>query len=300
MNNIDGWINIYKNKDITSFDVIRKIKKNFKISKIGHAGTLDPNAEGILPIALGKNTKLIPLISDQRKIYEFEIKWGEQTTTDDHKGEILDISNNIPTKKTIYENKKFFIGEILQKPPKVSAVKINGERAYKRFMKDENFETREKKVTVFKLNLLSQPKKNISKMLIECSKGFYVRSFARDFGEFLNTKAHIFSLKRTKVGKFTEKNSILLDDLLKMRQMAIGIKGFHSSLSVLDDIPAFEIDDRKMLKDISYGKKVKVDLLFKTTLTKKNHQEYLATFKGQVISLGALEGNFFQPRKVLI
>ena len=97
----NDWINVYKPTNISSFDVIRKIKKKFKILKMGHAGTLDPNAEGILPIALGKTTKLISLINNKIKVYEFEIKWGQQTTTDDKEGKIIDISENIPSKVTI-------------------------------------------------------------------------------------------------------------------------------------------------------------------------------------------------------
>ena len=139
MNQFNGWISVYKPANITSFEVIRKIKKKFKISKIGHAGTLDPSAEGILPIAVGKTTKLVSLITDKIKNYEFEIKWGEQTTTDDKQGKIINISNNIPSKEVIKKSLIHFVGNITQKPPKVSAVKIRGERAYKRFRDNEIF-----------------------------------------------------------------------------------------------------------------------------------------------------------------
>ena len=115
----------------------------------------------------------------------------------------------------------------------------------------------------------------------------------------LSTKAHIYSLKRVKVGNFTEKNSILLDDLLKMSEMANGIRGFHSSISMLDDIPAFEIDNNGMLEDISCGKKVKVDISLTQALI-KNSNNYFATNKGKVISLGEMEGSFFKPKKVLL
>ena len=126
MNYYGDWINVYKPKNISSFGVIRKIKNKFNILKIGHAGTLDPNAEGVLPIALNKNTKLISLINEKIKIYDFEIKWGAQTSTDDKKGEIIEISQNIPSREIVEKSLISFIGNILQKPPKVSAVKING------------------------------------------------------------------------------------------------------------------------------------------------------------------------------
>ena len=300
MNTYEGWINLYKPTNISSFGAVQKIKRKFNILKIGHAGTLDPSAEGILPIATGKTTKLISFINDKIKNYEFEIKWGEQTTTDDKEGEIIETSNNIPSKKIIEQNLKKFVGNILQKPPKVSAVKINGKRAYKRFIDNEVFETRERLVKVYNLKFINQSQDTISKFRIECGKGFYVRSFARDLGNNLNTKAHIYSLKRLKVGKFNKKNSILLDDLLKMSQMAYGIKGFHSSISVLDDIPAFEINNNEMLENISQGKKIKVDSFLTKPIVLCNRKNYFATNNGKVISLGEIEGLFFKPKKVLL
>ena len=144
MNSFNGWINVFKPKNISSFGVIKKIKKKFNVLKIGHAGTLDPNAEGILPVAIGKTTKLTSLVNDQIKSYEFDVKWGEQTSTDDSEGEIIGTSRNIPSKEIIENNLSKFIGSIMQKPPKVSAVKINGKRAYKRFLNNEVFETKKK------------------------------------------------------------------------------------------------------------------------------------------------------------
>ena len=300
MNHFDGWVNVYKPTNISSFEVVRKIKNKFKILKIGHAGTLDPNAEGVLPIAIGKTTKLISFINDKTKNYEFKIKWGEQTTTDDKEGEIIDISKNIPSKEIIEKNLINFIGSIQQKPPKVSAVKINGKRAYQRFRDNDIFETKERLVKVFKLKLIEQSQDNISKMSVECGKGFYVRSLARDLGENLNTKAHIYSLKRIKVGSFNEKNSILLDDLLKMSEMAYGIRGFYSSISVLDDIPAFEVNNMEMLENISHGKKIIVNNFFRESLILSNKKKCFVTNKGKVISLGEIDGVFFKPKKVLL
>ena len=126
-----GWINLYKPKNISSFHAINKIKKKFSINKIGHAGTLDPLAEGVLPIALGKATKLIPFITKKSKIYNFTVKWGLQTSTDDSEGEILFKSENIPSLEEIKNKIKNFHGQLMQVPPKISAVKINGQRAYK-------------------------------------------------------------------------------------------------------------------------------------------------------------------------
>ena len=278
------WINVYKPKNISSFGVIQKIKKKFNILKMGHAGTLDPSAEGVLPIALEKTTKLISLINEKIKIYDFEVKWGIQTTTDDKEGEILETSQNIPSKEIIMENLMNFIGNISQRPPKVSAVKIDGKRAYQRFRNNEDFETTTRLVKVYDLKFIDQPHNSISKIRVKCGKGFYVRSFARDLAEKLNTKAHIYSLKRVKVGNFTEKNSILLDDLLKISEMANGIRGFHSSITMLDDISAFEIDNEEMIINISNGKKIRIDILLNKSLIQDDKKNYFIINKGKVIS----------------
>ena len=300
-NHFDGWINVYKPKNITSFNVIRKINKIFNVSKIGHAGTLDPSAEGILPIAIGKTTKLISLINDKTKVYEFDVKWGLQTTSDDQDGKIINTSKKIPSEKEIQDNLFKFVGNIMQKPPNISAIKINGKRAYARFRNNESFEIKKRPVNVYNLNLLKQLNNDISKFIVECGKGFYVRSFARDLAEILNTRAHISFLKRIKVGKFNQKNSILLDDLLKMSEMAHGIKGFHSSISVLDDIPAFEIENKEMLDDISHGNKVRIDNNSDVnSLIQGSKNIYFAINNGKIISLGKRDGNFFKPTKVLL
>ena len=146
MNNFQGWLNVYKPVGISSFLVVKKIKKYFNLDKIGHGGTLDPLAEGVLPVAVGKTTKLISFINTDIKEYEFEVKWGIQTSTDDAEGHVIDRSDIIPTKFEIVKILKIFKGEILQKPPKASAIKINGKRAYALLRGNKNFEVKEKKV----------------------------------------------------------------------------------------------------------------------------------------------------------
>ena len=127
---IQGWLNLYKPFGISSFSAIYKVKKKFNIKKLGHAGTLDPNAEGILPIAINKTTKLIPFVNSDSKKYIFRIKWGEQTSTDDAEGEIINYSNKIPNKHEISKVIYSFVGYADQVPPKASAIKVNGKRAY--------------------------------------------------------------------------------------------------------------------------------------------------------------------------
>ena len=302
MSNIQGWLNIYKPLNISSFAIIRRIKKKFNIDKIGHGGTLDPLAEGILPIAVGKTTKLIPFINSDVKEYEFEIKWGEQTSTDDREGMIIERTDNIPTLENIKIKLKEFRGIIMQKPPKASAIKIKGQRAYNLLRQNIDFEVGEKKVQIFETKIINWENELITKIKIKCGKGFYVRSFARDLAEKLDSKGHVHSLKRTKVGKFNINNANLLDDLLKIGQRLHEFRGFHSSVSMLDDILAYEVDDEKSKLNLSHGKaiNININLLNNPPLNLLDRKVIFLTNKGSVLSFGKLDGDLFKPDKVLI
>ena len=302
MSNIQGWLNIYKPLHISSFAIIRRIKKKFNIDKIGHGGTLDPLAEGILPIAVGKTTKLIPFINSDVKEYEFEIKWGEQTSTDDREGMIIERTDNIPTLENIKIKLKEFRGIIMQKPPKASAKKIKGQRAYNLLRQNIDFEVGEKNVQIFETKIINWGNELITKIKIKCGKGFYVRSFARDLAEKLDSKGHVHSLKRTKVGKFNINNANLLDDLLKIGQRLHEFKGFHSSVSMLDDILAYEVDDEKSKLNLSHGKaiNININLLNNPPLNLLDRKVIFLTNKGSVLSFGKLDGDLFKPDKVLI
>ena len=183
---LQGWINLYKPKGISSFSAIYKIKKKFNIIKIGHAGTLDPEAEGILPIAINKTTKLIPFVNISSKRYLFKIKWGEQTSTDDSEGEVLNYNNKTPSDEEINQTVNSFIGYQDQVPPKASAVKVNGRRAYAVLRENKNFSLKSKKVFLKSITFLFS-NINTSSFEIDCGKGFYVRSLARDIAYKLGT-----------------------------------------------------------------------------------------------------------------
>ncbi len=296
-----GWINLYKPKNITSFKAINSIKKKFSIDKIGHAGTLDPMAEGVLPIAIGKATKLIPYIGIINKEYEFTITWGSQTTTDDAEGEILFESNYFPKKKEIEKKIDNYLGYIDQIPPKVSAVKINGRRAYKLFRDNEIFEIKPKKVFIENLTIINHST-NKTSFKILCGKGFYVRSFARDFALDLKTYGHISSLKRSKVGKFTEKTSILLDDLLKIGQRHKEINCISPSISMLDDILAYEIEEQLDIDNLSFGRSIKIDekKIFNSSSINLDKKNIFLFKNGDIVSIGKLDGSLFKPNKILI
>ena len=301
MNKDQGWLNLYKPKNISSFHAIKKVKALLDIKKIGHAGTLDPLAEGILPIAIGKTTKLIPyLIHDQKK-YIFTIKWGQQTSTDDSEGDILFSSEIIPKYNQISSSLKKFRGNFLQTPPKASAVKIDGKRAYKLLRENKNFNTNPKKVYVKKLEIISNHK-NSTLFEIECGKGFYIRSLARDLGIELGTYGHIISLERIKVGKFTKESSILLDDLLKIGQRHMEINCINSTISMLDDILAYEIVDKNDLNNLSFGRSIIIDenKIINSHQISSDKKLVFLSHKGDVVSFGKLIGNLFKPNKILI
>ena len=298
---IQGWLNLYKPKEISSFSAIYKIKKKFNIKKIGHAGTLDPNAEGILPIAINKTTKLIPFVNISSKKYLFKIKWGEQTSTDDSEGEVINYSNKTPSEEEINQIVNSFIGYQNQIPPKASAVKVNGKRAYAVLRENKNFSLVSKKVFLKSITFLFSDN-NTSSFEIDCGKGFYVRSLARDIANKLGTYGHVVELKRTKVGHFTENNSILLDDTLKIGQSEFEFNCIHSSISMLDDILAYEIEEKKDLNDLSLGKSIFINKknLIKKPLNSDKEELVFLSKKGNIVSFGKLSEDLFKPNKVLI
>ena len=301
MNDKQGWINLYKPKNISSFQAIKKIKKKFLIKKIGHAGTLDPLAEGILPVAIGKTTKLIPFVGNKLKKYKFTISWGAQTTTDDRDGEIINISQYIPTYEDIISSMNKYTGTIKQTPPNISAVKVKGKRAYNLSREGIKFKLSSKDVFIKDFKLL----KHIGKYTffeINSGKGFYVRSLARDLSRDLGTYGHISNLERVKVGKFSKETSILLDDLIKIRQTQSEINCILPSISMLDDILACEIDELKDLKQISMGRSIIIDENKLVNFSSKmlDNNTFFLSNKGDIVSFGKLVGNLFKPNKVLI
>ncbi|WP_265030712.1 tRNA pseudouridine(55) synthase TruB [Wolbachia endosymbiont (group B) of Athalia cordata] len=213
---VNGWLNLDKPTGMSSAQAVTQIKRIFGIKKAGHLGTLDPLASGILPIALGEATKTIPYLSCDLKAYNFTIKWGKQTTTDDLGGDIIRTSDIKPEYNQINCAIKDFIGEITQTPPQFSAVKIKGARAYKlaRSGQKVNIKPRQVKIHELKLIFLDTINNSADFSMI-CGSGVYVRSIARDLGIELNCFGHITQLRRTMVGNFKEDESVTIEQLTK-------------------------------------------------------------------------------------
>ena len=295
-----GWLSVYKPLNISSSKTVLKIKKKFKLNKIGHAGTLDPLATGVLPIAFGSTTKIVSYAMKQNKKYRFAIKWGEQTNTDDSAGNIIFRSQKIPQKNEIKKQLLNFIGVIDQYPPKFSAIKINGKRAYDLSRKNEKFKITSRKVKVLSLKYVKDLNNCESLFELYCSSGFYVRSFARDFAILLGSRGHISYLERLEVGFFTLNNTILLDDLLKISHLSSRINGFFNSAVVLDDIPALTVKDEE-ISNISMGRKIDISHLNQKLLNIFHSAEIIYTqANNNLIALGKVKDNFFEPKKVLI
>ena len=239
---MNGWIFIDKPKNITSFDVIQKLRRILNIKKIGHSGTLDPFATGILAVALGEATKSIHYFNPN-KVYAFNITFGESKDTDDITGKTVNRSNIIPTLEEIDQCLKKFTGKLTQVPPKFSAVKVNGKRAYKLARNKEKFELKAKEVSIKSLECLGTKNSKEYCFKMECSSGTYVRSIARDLGNMLGTFAYVSELRRIKIGGIEEKDIILLDKFEELVHIGVHFEVMHSIRDVLDDIPAVLIDD---------------------------------------------------------
>ena len=253
---INGWLNIDKPIGMTSTQVIGRVRRITNAQKLGHAGTLDPLATGILPIALGEATKTIQFAQDHDKIYRFTITWGESRNTDDSEGEIISSSDKRPTEQEILDLIPSFIGDVQQTPPKFSAIKINGERAYNLSRAGKDVEMKPRTVSIYDLTLISSTT-DTAIMEMECGKGTYVRSIARDMGEILGCFGYISELRRTEVGVFSENNAISLDELEKIMLSSDPDLYVLPVETVLDDIPALALTDDE-IERIRHGQNIRL------------------------------------------
>lgn len=216
---LNGWLNINKPYGMGSTQVVGAVKRILRPEKVGHAGTLDPLADGVLPIALGEATKTVAYMMDARKAYEFTVKWGVATTTDDAEGEVTATCDKIPEVAEVEAVLTNFIGDIQQVPPAFSAIKLDGKRAYDLARAGEVVEIKPRQVSVFALEYLGGDEGHATFRVV-CSKGTYVRSLARDIAVALGTVGHVVALKRTQVGSFLLSHAISLDFLEEMLHKA--------------------------------------------------------------------------------
>jgi tRNA pseudouridine55 synthase len=243
---VTGWLILDKPLGMTSATAVACVRRLFSATKAGHAGTLDPLATGLLPIALGEATKTVSLVMDGWKTYRFTVQWGSETTTDDAEGMVTNQSATRPACEDIIALLPRFIGRIDQVPPSFSAILVGGERAYARARQGRDVALASRSVTVEALELL-QARPDEADFELRCGKGTYVRAIARDLGRVLGCFGHVTALRRTATGPFTEKDMISLEKLEEFSHNDAGRKAMMTVIrplrTALDDIPALALSE---------------------------------------------------------
>ena len=240
---MDGIIVINKEKDYTSHDVVAKLKKKLNISKVGHTGTLDPNATGVLPILIGKGTKFSKYLINHDKTYKAQIELGKKTDTADVEGNVIE-EKPVDTeyiKQNLVQVLESFVGKQEQIPPMYSAIKKNGKKLYEYARKGEKIEVEPRKIEIYKIELVKYNEKNIE-FIVSCSKGTYIRSLCEDIAEKLNTVGYMKNLERLQVGEFNIEKSVLIDDVNTENIE----KYLYTLEDILKDTPNLNLNPKKL------------------------------------------------------
>lgn len=289
---ISGWLVVDKPAGISSNNVVGKVRWALNANKAGHAGTLDPDATGILAIALGEATKTVPYITDALKAYDFTIRLGEATNTDDAEGEVTATSELRPSDDDIVAALDGFVGDIIQVPPKFSAVKVDGRRAYALSRSGEDIELAGRPLFVDELTMIDRPDADHVTLHMVCGKGGYVRSIARDLGEVLGCLGHVRSLRRTWSGPFELEDAITLDrvdELAKTPELDELLLPLEVGLSDLPELATTGDGAMKMrngnpgivlVGDVEYG------------------DEAWASHQGKAVAVGRYKGGELHPSRV--
>lgn len=311
--NVNGWLILDKPVGMTSTEAVAAAKRMFNAAKAGHAGTLDPLASGCLPIAFGEATKTVPFVVDGRKVYRFTVRWGVETDTDDTEGKPVATSDARPTRAEIEALLPRFLGEISQVPPRYSAIKIAGERAYDLAREGEVVELEPRTVEIHRLAIVGQPDADHVEIEAECGKGTYVRALARDFGRLLGCYGHVSALRRLVVGPFDEEDLVPLAEVeeagahlaggvdeegrpTRPPAAAIAAARGHFLLPIeaaLSDLPEITVD-RVEAGRLMRGQSI---ILRGRNLPPIGETVY-ATTGGRLLALGEVERGSFVPRRV--
>ena len=290
---VSGWLVLDKPYDMTSTQAVGKVRWLFSAKKAGHAGTLDPLATGVLPIALGEATKTVPNIQDGEKLYRFTVKWGVQTATDDAEGDPIATSDVRPSAEAIATLLPRFTGEILQTPPAFSAIKIDGERAYDLARAGEAVELAARPVVIESFALIAHDGE-ASTFEVACQKGTYVRALARDMALALGTRGHVIKLHRAAVGAFTDARAISLAALEaatpeERDAMLLPVAAGLSSVPEirLSPVEAAVIRNGNPVLLTGAGAPIELD-------------EAWASCRGQVIAIGYVAQGQFKPSRVIL
>ena len=302
---VHGWIVLDKPVGMTSTHAVSVVKRLFRAKRCGHAGTLDPLASGALPIALGEATKTVPFVMDGRKLYRFTIRWGEERDTDDAEGRTVSMSKERPSPEAVRALLPSYTGLIQQIPPRYSAIKIEGERAYDLARDGEQVELAPRPVEISRLELVNIPDPDHAVLEAECGKGTYVRSLARDLGRTLGCFGHVSALRRATVGPFGEETMILLEHLEALCHRAASGEGnladaLMSVETALDDIPALALSGEeaealrcgRVVTPLRPSDRARIDLLGDGATIR-------ATSDGRLVALAAIDKGLIRPVRVM-
>lgn len=291
---ISGWLIIDKPTGIGSTPVVNQTRRLFDAKKNGHTGTLDPFASGVLPIAFGEATKLISYVTDSDKEYEFTVEFGATTDTLDLTGEIIRSGGRLPSREEILDILPTFIGEIEQTPPAYSAIKIKGQRAYDLARQGIEVDMPKRLIQIYNLEFLGMPSESSARFRVACSKGTYVRTLGADLAEKLGTYGHLTALRRTKCGKFTIADTILLENLKKIEYVNERQKQLLPLMTCLCDITVIAVREEDAAK-LRQGQGV----------SPKNYetkhligQEAAAVFNQQLVAMVRIEETRISPVRV--
>ena len=294
---IHGWLVLDKPKGLTSTQAVTKARRLFGAAKAGHAGTLDPLATGVLPIAFGEATKTVPFAVEGSKTYRFTVRFGMSTDTDDAEGTVTASSGVRPSREAVEAMLPRFTGEISQVPPRYSALKVGGARAYDLARDQQDFELAARSAFIAKLTLIDVPDADHCVLEAECGKGTYVRAVARDLGVALGTLAHVAELRRTRVGAFAEKDAIPLEKLEALGHSAAGRDALLGTLSpvetALDDIPALAISGQDAAR-LKRGQPV----LIRGRDAPILKGPVYATSRGTLVAVGEISQGELRPTRV--
>ncbi|HYD28677.1 tRNA pseudouridine(55) synthase TruB [Brevundimonas sp.] len=297
---INGWVCLDKPLEMGSTEAVSKVRRLFNAQKAGHAGTLDPLASGILPIALGEATKTVPFMMDAEKVYRFTINWGISTDSLDREGEIVARSDVRPSVEAVRAALEAFVGEIDQVPPQYSAIKVDGQRAYDLARDGAEFELASRPVTIHEAAVTDAPDADHVELTIRTGKGVYVRSLARDLAAALGAEGHVSALRRERVGPFSTENAVTLDFLTDLVHRDAASEGLLPVATALDDIPELAVTDQDAFS-LRQGRPIV--LLPRQVETLKSRlregSRTVSAFQGQtLVALGQLRAGRLEPDRV--
>jgi tRNA pseudouridine55 synthase len=297
---VNGWVCFDKPFEMGSTEAVSKLRRLFNAQKAGHAGTLDPLASGILPIALGEATKTVPFLMDAEKVYRFTINWGVSTDSIDREGEIVGRSDVRPNVEAVKAALPAFVGDIDQTPPRFSAIKVDGQRAYDLARDGAEFELASRRVTIHEAAVTDAPDADHVEITMRTGKGVYVRSLARDLALMLGAEGHVSALRRERVGPFSVDNAVTLDILADLVHRDAASEGLLPVATALDDIPELAVTDQDAFS-LRQGRPIVLLPRQVETLKGQLHGDArtVSVFLGQtLVALGQLRAGRLEPDRV--